>query len=87
VDRVLLKIDNAQGVDIGTAAPVGPTGHMGLRNGVKVRDRIYQPNTAVFGRATTWTSMVGISHLDVCTWAVEPRDGCADFIPKSTNSP
>jgi hypothetical protein len=75
-------------VDGAIGGPVGATGTIRLTNGVRVRDRIYQgAKTAVFGRATTWTSIVGFAHLDVCSWSIEPRDPCTDFNPKSQNCP
>jgi len=79
---VLIKLDNvtAQG-------GVGSTGSIQLTNGVRVRDRIYQPKTAVFASGTAFVSITGISHLDVCTWSIEPRDPCTDFNPKSQNCP
>lgn len=79
---VLIKLDNvtAQG-------GVGSTGSIQLTNGVRVRDRIYQPRTAVFTSSTAFASITGISHLDVCTWSVEPRDPCTDYNPKSQNCP
>jgi hypothetical protein len=82
---VLIKLENVTGVDLTTAGPVGPTGTVRLTNGVIVRDRIYQPQTAVFGTGTTWNWIIGISHLDVCTWAIEPRNPCTDFNPRSQN--
>jgi hypothetical protein len=84
---VLIKLDNVQGVDLPAGTPVGSTGSIQLTNGVRVRDRIYQPRTAVFGPSTTWSWIVGISHLDVCTWSIEPRDPCSDFSPRSQNCP
>jgi hypothetical protein len=85
---VLVKLDNVSGVDTTASGPVGPTGSIQLTNGVRLRDRIYQLRTsAVFGPMTTWTSIVGLLHLDVCTWALEPRDPCTDFNPKSQNCP
>jgi hypothetical protein len=79
---VLIKLDNvtAQG-------SVGSTGSIQLTNGVRVRDRIYQPKTAVFASRTAFVSITGISHLDVCTWSIEPRDPCTDYNPKSQNCP
>jgi hypothetical protein len=80
---VLIKLDNvtAQG-------SVGSTGSIQLTNGVRIRDRIYQGSkTALFAAGTAFVSIVGISHLDVCTWSIEPRDPCTDFNPKSQNCP
>lgn len=80
---VLIKLDN-----VTATGSVGLTGSIQLTNGVRVRDRIYQGSkTAMFAAATTWISLVGISHLDVCTWSIEPRDPCTDFNPKSLNCP
>jgi hypothetical protein len=80
---VLIKLDivTAQG-------SVGSTGSIQLTNGVRIRDRIYQGSkTAAFAAGTNFVSIVGISHLDVCTWSIEPRDPCTDFNPKSQNCP
>lgn len=84
---VLVQLQNVAGVDIAGGGPVGATGTIQLANGVRVRDRIYQPKTASYGAMTTFSSIVGISHLDVCTWAVEPRDPCTDLSPKSQGCP
>ena len=80
---VLVQLNNvsSQGV-------VGTTGSIQLTNGVRIRDRIYQATkTALFAAGTTWSSIVGVGHLDVCAWSLEPRDPCTDFIPKSQNCP
>jgi len=80
---VLIRLTN-----VTSQTAVGQTGSIQLTNGVRIRDRIYQATkTAVFPAGTVWTSIVGIGHLDVCTWAVEPRDPCTDFSPKSQNCP
>ena len=85
---VLVRLDGVAGIDNPGGGPVGATGTIRLSNGVRVRDRIYQgAKTAVFAPGTTWTWIVGIEHLDVCNWAVEPRDPCLDFSPKSQNCP
>jgi hypothetical protein len=79
---VLIKLDN-----VSSTGPVDSTGAYMLTNGVRVRDRIYQPETTLFAANTTWSWIVGISHLDVCTWSIEPRNPCSDFNPKSENCP
>lgn len=80
---VLVRLTN-----VSSQTAVGQTGSIQLTNGVRVRDRIYQgTKTAVFPAGTVWTSLVGIGHLDVCTWSLEPRDPCTDFTPKSQNCP
>ena len=80
---VLVRLTN-----VTSQTSVGQTGSIQLTNGVRIRDRIYQlSKTAVFPAGTVWTSIVGIQHLDVCTWSLEPRDPCTDFNPKSQNCP
>jgi hypothetical protein len=66
---------------------VGSTGTIRFASGVRTRDRIYQPATAAFGLSTTFSSVVGLLHLDVCQWSIEPRSPCTDFVPKSMNCP
>jgi hypothetical protein len=85
---VLVELDGVTGVDVNAQGPVGATGSIQLTNGVRVRDRIYQGRqTALFHPAITWSRIVGLSHLDVCAWSVEPRDTCTDFTPKSQGCP
>ena len=80
---VLIQLANAT-----SQTAVSSSGSIQLTNGVRIRDRIYQGSkTAVFPAGTNWTSIIGISHLDVCTWSVEPRNPCTDFNPKSQNCP
>jgi hypothetical protein len=79
---VLVKLANVMSQRMVTA-----TGSIQLTDGVRLRDRIYQPKTATFPAGTTFTSVVGLGHLDVCTWSIEPRDPCTDFAPKSPNCP
>jgi hypothetical protein len=86
---VLVKLSNVTGVDVSTTTgPVGSTGTIRFTNGARARDRIYQgKQTAVFSPQTTWSSVTGLVHLDVCQWSVEPRSPCTDFVPKSLNCP
>lgn len=84
---VLVKLDSVTPIDWANGTVVGATGTIRLTNGVTIRDRIYQPRTATFAAGTSFTSITGISHLDVCAWSIEPRDPCTDFVPKSQNCP
>ncbi|MGC4087517.1 MAG: hypothetical protein QM756_06425 [Polyangiaceae bacterium] len=85
---VLLQMNNVTGVDVSTLnGPVGSTGTIKYTNGARTRDRIYQPKVAVFAHAMTWTKVVGLLHLDVCQWSLEPRSPCTDFAPSSTACP
>lgn len=80
---VLVKLSNVTAM-----GGVSTSGAIQLTNGLRIRDRIYQGNkSAAFASGTTWSSIVGVSHLDVCTWSLEPRDPCSDFNPKSQNCP
>src|SRR5262249_31175740 len=66
---VLVRLANAAAVDVpGGTGPVSSVGTITLANGVHIRDRIYQPRAAAFAPNTTFASVTGLSHLDVCTW-------------------
>jgi len=85
---VLVRLTNVAAVDVpGGTGPVSSVGTISLANGVHTRDRVYQPRAAVFAPNTTFASVTGLSHLDVCTWSLEPRDPCTDFNPKSQGCP
>lgn len=84
---LLVKIENvtAENYDGGTVGPYGIITLSG--SGLEIHDKFYYKATGapVFDPGQTFTSIVGISHLDYCTWCLEPRDKCTDFTPASTD--
>jgi hypothetical protein len=87
---LLVKVENVttQNYDGGT---VGPYGVIVLNEGpnLEIHDKLYfkQSGGPAFAPGQAFTSIVGVSHLDYCTWSLEPRNKCTDFAPPSTDCP
>ncbi len=87
---LLVKIENvdAENFDGGT---VGPYGIITLAtSGLEIHDKLYYHASGdgpVFAPSQHFAYIIGVSHLDYCTWSLEPRDKCNDFSPKSTDCP
>ncbi|MBI5532521.1 MAG: hypothetical protein HY898_07390 [Deltaproteobacteria bacterium] len=86
---LLVRITNvtAQNFDGGTVGPYGVITLQG--SGLEVHDKFYYTTDGApeFGPAQHFNSIVGINHLDYCTWALQPRDKCKDLDPKSIGCP
>jgi hypothetical protein len=86
---LLVKIENvdAENYDGGTVGPYGVITLAG--SGLEVHDKFYYSTAGApqFAPSQHFNFIVGISHLDYCTWALQPRDKCADFDPKSLDCP
>jgi hypothetical protein len=52
---------------------------------LEVHDKFYykQEGAPEFDDGQHFDSIVGVSHLDYCTWALQPRSRCTDFDPPS----
>ncbi len=92
--NVLVQVQGVTGVDIpndgGAPDPVGAYGIIKLEGtDLEIHDKLYYPTKGAptFGEATTWSSVVGLSYLDFCTWSLQPRDKCTDFTPPSLDCP
>jgi hypothetical protein len=69
---------------------VGPYGVITLTaSGLEVHDKFYfkAEGAPEFGPAQHFARIVGVSHLDYCTWALQPLSKCTGFTPKSLDCP
>lgn len=69
---------------------VGPYGVVTLApSGLEVHDKFYfqAQGAPQFGPAQHFDRIVGVSHLDFCTWALQPLSKCTGFTPKSLDCP
>lgn len=87
---VLVKLENVSPQLWDGGGVVGPYGIITLTNGLEVHDKLYydkndKSSGPKFASGTTFNSITGISYLDFCTWALEPRDKCQDFDPPSSD--
>jgi len=86
---LLVKIENvdAENYDGGTVGPYGIITLAG--SGLEVHDKFYYKTVGapVFGPSQHFNYIIGINHLDYCTWSLQPRDKCNDFDPGSTDCP
>jgi hypothetical protein len=82
----LTNVD-AQNWDAGTVGPYGIIRLVGTS--LEIHDMFYYPDQGApqFGPSQHFNKIVGINHLDYCTWALQPRDKCLDLDPKSLDCP
>jgi hypothetical protein len=88
---MLVQVNNVTADNWADGGVVGAYGVMKLQgSGLEIHDSFYYKNATnggapQFSAGQTFTSIVGINHLDYCTWVLQPRDKCSDFNPKSTD--
>ncbi|MBI5535897.1 MAG: hypothetical protein HY898_24470 [Deltaproteobacteria bacterium] len=89
---LLVELNNVQALDWADGGTVGPYGIIkikGTNETLEIHDKFYYTKEGApqYTSGVTFNKIVGIVHLDYCTWAIQPLHKCTDLDPKSSDCP
>jgi hypothetical protein len=81
----LNEVDAVDWPDGGTVGPYGIIKIKGTNTNLEIHDKFYYTKEGApkFPPSTHFKKIVGISHLDFCTWSLQPLHKCGSFDPES----